>query len=63
MVFSNIGPNLTDKIPRSPMSNRSFLSGNFANSIFFDAASENEIVEICLNFFTKRYTRLVIASY
>jgi len=42
--FSNIDPNLADKIPLSPMSHRSFLSGNFANSIFFDTASENEIV-------------------
>ena len=50
MFFSNIGPNLAHKIPRSPMSHRSFLPGNFANSIFFDTASESEIIEICLNF-------------
>ena len=37
MFFSNIGPNLAHKIPRSPTctSHRSFLSGNFANSLFF----------------------------
>ena len=50
MFFSNIGPNLAHKIPRSPMSHRSFLPGNFAKSIFFDTASESEIIEICLNF-------------
>ena len=50
LFFSNIGPNLAHKIPRSPTSHRSFLSGNFANSIFFDTTSESEIIEICLNF-------------
>ena len=50
MVFSNIDRNLADKNPPFPTSHRSFLSGNFSNSIFFDTAFENEIVEICPNF-------------
>ena len=51
--FFNIGPDLGHKIQRSPTSHRSFSSGNFPNSIFFDTASENEIIEICLNFRSK----------
>ena len=50
MFFSNIGPNLANNIPPSPTSHRSFLSGNFTDSIFLHAASELEITEICLGF-------------
>lgn len=42
------GPDLAHNIPRSPTFHRFFSLGNFTNSIFFDTASANEIIEILL---------------
>ena len=45
--FTNIGPNLASKIPVSEKSHNSFLPPKLVNSIFLDAANEQEIIEIC----------------
>ena len=49
--FTNIGPNLANKITASasPRSHQSYLSGNFVNSIFFEAATETEVIVIVVN--------------
>ena len=44
--FTNIGPNLANKITPSPRSHQSYLSGNFVNSIFFEAVTETEVIAI-----------------
>ena len=46
--FTNTGPYFANNIPPSK-SHGSFLLENFKNSIFFDTASEQEIIEICLS--------------
>ena len=46
--FSSIGPNLANKIPVSQKSHNSFLPIKLVNSIFLDAAIEQEIIEIHL---------------
>ena len=38
--FTNIGPSLASNIPVSQKSPHSFLSGYFANSLFFEEVSE-----------------------
>ena len=43
--FSNIGPNLAKEI-HSSVSHRSFLSGHFCQSVFFDPVTPNELLEI-----------------
>ena len=48
--FTNIGPNLAKKIPTSPNSHQTFLSGNFPNSIFLKLATESEILDIASSF-------------
>ena len=48
--FTNIGPNLAKSIPASDKSHRSFLNGGFINSFFLQAASEQEVTEICRSF-------------
>ena len=47
--FTNIGPNLASKIPLSEKSHNSFLPPKLVNSIFLDAVTEQEIIEICSN--------------
>ena len=44
--FTDIGPNLANKITASSRSHQSYLSGNFVNSIFFEAATETEVIAI-----------------
>ena len=44
--FTNIGPNLANKITASSRSHQSYLSGSFVNSIFFEAATETEVIAI-----------------
>lgn len=48
--FSSLGPNLAKKIPATTVVPKSFLSGEFLNSIFLDAVTENEIIEITTGF-------------
>lgn len=43
--FSRIGPNLAKEIASS-VSQRSFLSGHFCQSVFFDPVTPNELSEI-----------------
>ena len=43
--FSSIGPNLAKEI-HSSVSHRSFLSGHFFQSVFFDPVTPNELAEI-----------------
>ena len=45
--FSNNGPALANNIPATSVSHRSFLSGNFLESLFLDSVSEQEVIEIC----------------
>ena len=45
--FSNIGPALAKNISTTSVSHRSFLSGNFLESLFLDSVSEQEVIEIC----------------
>ena len=45
--FSNIGPALANNISATSVSHRSFLSGNFLESLFLDSVSEQEVIEIC----------------
>ena len=47
--FSSIGPNLAKEI-HSSVSHRTFLSGHFCQSVFFDPVSPNELSEISLAF-------------
>ena len=42
----NLSPNLANKITASSRSHQSCLSGNFVNSIFFEAATEREVIAI-----------------
>ena len=44
--FTNIGPSLTNNLPVPQKSYRSFLSGNFVNSLFFEEISEQEVIKI-----------------
>ena len=44
--FTNIGPNLAKNIPTSSNSHRSFLKGNFVNSMFLEPATQQEIIEL-----------------
>ena len=44
---SNIGPALANNISATSVSHRSFLSGNFLESLFLDSVSEQEVIEIC----------------
>ena len=44
------GSNLLKKVPPSPRSHLSFLSGNFPNSIFLDSVSHEEITNIVAAF-------------
>ena len=48
--FSNIGPNLAKKIQSTPNSHLNSLVGQYPNSIFFNPATENEIIEISKSF-------------
>ena len=41
--FTNIGPNLAKTIPITSNSYKSFLTGNFVDSIFLDLTTEPEI--------------------
>ena len=50
--FTNLGPNLADKIPTSPKSHMSFLTTNFVNSMFVDFATRQKIIEIANSFRT-----------
>ena len=45
--FTNIGPSLANNLPVSQKSYRSFLSGNFGNSLFFEEISEQEVINLC----------------
>ena len=45
--FTNIGPSLASNIPASEKLYRSYLYGNFVNSLFFEKVTEQEINEIC----------------
>jgi hypothetical protein len=44
--FTNIGVNLAKDIPNSTVSHRSYLSGNYVNSMSLELTTEEEIVEI-----------------
>ena len=44
--FTNIGPNLANKIPASSQIPSSYLTGNFVNSLFFQPVVQSEITEI-----------------
>ena len=44
--FTNIGPNLAKNIPESVGSHCSYLSHNYPNSIYFNAATTQEVSEI-----------------
>ncbi len=44
--FTNIGINLAKDIPNSTVSHRSYLSGNYVNSMSLELTTEEEIVEI-----------------
>ena len=44
--FTNIGVNLAKDIPNSTVSNRTYLSGNYVNSMSLELTTEEEIVEI-----------------
>ena len=44
--FTNIGPNLAKNISLSLNAHRSYLTGNFANSIFLDLTNEQEVIEL-----------------
>ena len=48
--FSNIGPNLAQKIQSIPNSHFNSLEGQFPNSLFHKPATENEIIEISKSF-------------
>ena len=48
--FSKLGSNLAKKIPNASVSPNSFLSGNYANSMFFELSTEQEIAEIVNSF-------------
>ena len=48
--FSNIGPNLANKIQATPNSHLKFLKGHFPNSVFLNPATEKEIIEISKSF-------------
>ena len=52
--FSNIGPNLAKKIQSASSSYQNSLVGQYPNSIFFNPATENEIVEISKSFQSKK---------
>ena len=43
--FTNIGPNLAKNISPSLNAHRSYLKGNFANSIFLDLTNEQEVID------------------
>ena len=45
--FTNIGPSLGNNLPISEKSYRSFLSGNFVNSLFFEEISQQEVINLC----------------
>ena len=42
--FTNTGPNLAKNIPALANSHQSYLKGNFVESLFFDSASQQEII-------------------
>ena len=44
--FTNIGPNLAKNIPASANSHQSYLKGNFVDSLFFDSASQQEVIDL-----------------
>ena len=48
--FSSIGPNLAREIQSHPFSHEDFLSGSFAESIFFNHATKEEIIAIAQSF-------------
>ena len=48
--FSNIGPSLAGKIPTSSVSIKSFLNGEFSDSMFLEPVIENEIIYITKSF-------------
>ena len=48
--FSSIGPNLAKEIQSHPFSQKDFLSGSFAESIFFSPATKEEIIAIAQSF-------------
>lgn len=48
--FSNIGPTSAkgaNNIPQTAVSHRTFLSGNFLESLFLNTVTEKEVMEIC----------------
>jgi retron-type reverse transcriptase len=56
--FSNIGPSLARKIPTSLVPVKSFLSGQFSDTVFLQPVSENEIKNI-----TKAFSSEKAAGY
>ena len=44
--FTNIGIHLAKDIPNSTVSHRSYLPGNYVNSMSLELSTEEEIVEI-----------------
>ena len=48
--FSNIGPHLAKRIQSTPNSHLNSFVGQYPNSIFFNPATENEIIEISKSF-------------
>jgi hypothetical protein len=44
--FSNIGINLAKEIPESNISHRTYLTGNYINSISLDLTTQQEIIDI-----------------
>ena len=46
--FSNIGPNLSKKLPTVPVSHTFFLTGNFTNTMFFEPTTEQEITAVVM---------------
>ena len=52
--FSSIGPNLAKEIQSHPFSHKDFLSGSFAESIFFNPATKEEIIAIAQSFVSNK---------
>ena len=52
--FSSIGPNLAKEIQSHPFSHKDFLSGSFAESIFFNPATKEEIIVIAQSFVSNK---------
>jgi hypothetical protein len=46
--FTNIGPNLANKITVSSSIYQTYLSDNFMNPIFFEPATETEVIALLI---------------